>query len=142
MCSCEKVGLEGRSRLPALKRGKGRARSLGIRLGRWIRRSSTNLHPKPTTRGLVHIRGHPWVLGQVTGNLDYLTHHGPDSGEATTFPHIVFSAALCRGYIQMAFFPRLSRWSPETVLGWSPGTLDGHSSSPQARIGTNFKPKL
>jgi len=27
------------------------------------------------------------------GNLDYLTHHGPDSGEATTFPHIVFSAS-------------------------------------------------
>jgi len=51
------------------------------------------------------------------GNLDYLTHHGPDSGEATTFPLIVFSAALRRGYIQMAFFsqdsqvgvPKLSR---------------------------------
>ncbi len=31
----------------------------------------------------------------------HMTHHGPDSGEATTFPLIVFSAALRRGYIQM-----------------------------------------
>ncbi len=44
------------------------------------------------------------MSGQTTGNLDYLTHHGPDSREATTFPHIVFSAALRWGYIQMAFF--------------------------------------
>jgi hypothetical protein len=86
MCSCGKVGLEGHSRLPALKGVEGRARSPEIRLGRWIRKSSTNLHPKPTTKGLVHIREHLWVLGQATGNLDYLTHHGPDSGEATTFP--------------------------------------------------------
>ncbi len=35
----------------------------------------------------------------------HLTHHGPDSGEATTFPLIVFSAAPRGGYIQMALFP-------------------------------------
>jgi len=29
--------------------------------------------------------GRPWI---------HLIHHGPDSGEATTFPHIVFSALL------------------------------------------------
>jgi hypothetical protein len=40
------------------------------------------------------------VLGQATGTLDHETHHGPNSGEATTFPHIVFSATLCRDYIQ------------------------------------------
>jgi hypothetical protein len=28
------------------------------------------------------------------GTLTHKTHHGPDSGEATTFPHIVFSATL------------------------------------------------
>jgi hypothetical protein len=64
-----------------------------------------NLHPKPSTRGLVSIREHPWVLGQATGTLTHKTHHGPDSGEATTFPHIVYSAALRGGYIQMALFP-------------------------------------
>jgi len=78
-----------------------------------------NLHPKPTTRGLVHVREHLWVLGQATSNLDYLTHHGLDSEEATTFPHIVFSAFHRRGYIQMALFPGTlkleSRNCPETV---------------------------
>ncbi len=59
------------------------------------------------------------MLGQATGIWTHLTHHGPDSGEATTFPLIVFSAALRRGYIQMALFPRTpkleSRNCPETV---------------------------
>jgi len=65
------------------------------------------------------------VLGQATGNLDYLTHHGLDSREATTFPHIVFSASHRRGYIQMALFPRTpkleSRNCPETVPVGVPG---------------------
>jgi hypothetical protein len=77
---------------------EGRARSLGIRLGRGTSRSNLILHPKPTTRGLVHILGHPttrglvhipghpWVLGQATSTLTHKTHHVPDSREATTFP--------------------------------------------------------
>ncbi len=59
------------------------------------------------------------MLGQTTGTLTHKTHHGPDLGEATTFSHIVFSAALRRGYIQMALFPGTpkleSRNCPETV---------------------------
>jgi hypothetical protein len=51
-----------------------------------------NLHPNKPPAWLVHIPGHPWVLGQTMGTLDHKTHHGPDSGEAATFPHIVFSA--------------------------------------------------
>jgi len=106
-------GVEGRARIPE------------IRLGRGTRLSSLNLHPKPTTKALVHIREYPWVLGQATGTLTDLTHHGPDLGEATTFPHIVFSAMLRGGYIQMALFPRTpkleSRNCPETVLVGVPG---------------------
>ncbi len=30
-------------------------------------------------------------------------HHGPNSREATTFPHILYSTPLREGYIQMAF---------------------------------------
>jgi hypothetical protein len=59
------------------------------------------------------------VLGQATGTLTHKTHHGPDSGEATTFPYIVFSAMLRGGFIQMALFPGTpkleSRNCPETV---------------------------
>jgi hypothetical protein len=65
------------------------------------------------------------VLGQATGTLDHKTHHGPDSGEATTFPHIVFSTPLRRDYIQMALFPgtpKLESWNcPETVPVRVPG---------------------
>jgi len=104
--------LERRYRLPALKGVEGHARSFGIRLGRWIRKSSLNLHPKPTTRGLVSIREHPWVLGQATGTFTHKIHHSPDSGEATTFPHIVYSAALRQGYIQMAIFPGTPKLKP------------------------------
>jgi hypothetical protein len=98
---------------------EGRARSLGIRLGRRTSRSSLILHPKQTTKWLVYIREHPWVLGQATGTLDHKTHHGPDSREATTFPHIVFSAPHFEDYIQMALFPGTpkleSRNSPEIL---------------------------
>ncbi len=65
------------------------------------------------------------MLGQATGIWTHLTHHGPDSGEAITFPHIVFSAAPREGYIQMALFPGTpkleSRNCPETVPGGVPG---------------------
>jgi len=57
--------------------------------------------------------------------LDHKTHHGPDSGEATTFPHIVFSVPHFGDYIQMALFPgtpKLESWNcPEIVLGGVPG---------------------
>ena len=78
-----------------------------------------NLHQNKPPTWLVHFPGHPWVLGQATGTLDHETHDGPDSGEATSFPHIVFSATLRRDYIQMALFPGTpkleSRNCPETV---------------------------
>jgi hypothetical protein len=64
--------------------------------------------------------GTPLGVGQATGTLDHKIHHGPDLGEATTFPHIVFSATPHGGYIQMALFPETpkleSRNCPETVL--------------------------
>ena len=104
---------------------EGRARSPGIRLGRRFSRSSLNLHQNKPPMWLVHIPGHPWVLGQATGTLDHKTHHSPDSGEATTFPHIVFSATLRGDYIQMALFPGTpkleSRNCPETVPVGVPG---------------------
>jgi hypothetical protein len=104
---------------------EGRARSPGIRLGRGTKRSSLNLHPRTSHKRLSSHSGHPWVLGQATGILRHKTHHGPDSGEATTFPHIVFFATLHGGYIQMALFPGTpkleSRNYPETVPVGVPG---------------------
>jgi hypothetical protein len=125
---------------------EGRARSPGIRLGRGISRSSLNLHLKQTTKWLVHIGKRLWVLGQAMGTLDYKTHHGSNSREATTFPHIVFSATLHRGYIQMALFPGTpkseSRNCPETVLAGVPGLWELINSWLQGLIATRFEPKL
>jgi len=104
---------------------EGRARSPRIRLGRGTRRSSLILHPKQITKWLVHIREHPWVLGQATSTLTHKTHHGSKSGEATTFPHIVFSATLSGGYIQMALFPGTPKLESRTCLETVPVGVPG-----------------
>jgi hypothetical protein len=121
---------------------EGRVRSPRIRLGRGTRLSSLNLHPKQTTNRLVHIWEHPWVLRQATGTLTHKTHHGSDSGEATTLPHIVFSATLHGGYIQMALFPGTPKLKSRNCPGWSPGTLNAYNSRLQSLIVTRSKPKL
>jgi hypothetical protein len=78
------------------------------------------------------------VLGQAMGIWTHLTHHGPDSGEATTFPLIVFSAALRRGHIQMALFPGTlkleSRNCPKTVPIGVPGLWE--LITPDCRVGS------
>jgi len=68
---------------------------------------------------------HPWVLRQATGTLDHKTHHSPDSGEATTFPHIVFSAPHFEDYIQMALFPGTPKLESRNCLETVPGGVPG-----------------
>jgi hypothetical protein len=98
---------------------EGRARSPGIRLEEGL------VDQAWICIKTVYIQEHPWVLGQATGTLDHKTHHGPDSREATTFPHIVFSMPLRRDFIQVALFPGTpkleSRNCPETVSVGVPG---------------------
>jgi hypothetical protein len=115
----ESWDLEGAPDFQHYKGVEGRARSPGIKLGRGTRGSSLNLHPKTNHKKVSSHSGHLWVFGQATGTLTHKTHHSPDSGEATTFPHIVFSTLLRGDYIQTALFPRTpkleSRNCPETV---------------------------
>jgi len=117
--------LEGAPDFQHYRGVEGRARSPGIRLGRGTRLSSLNLHPKPTIKGLVHIREHLWVLGQATGTLMHKTYHGPNSGEATTFPHIVLSAPLHGDYIQMALFPETPKLESQNCLEIIPVGVPG-----------------
>jgi hypothetical protein len=58
------------------------------------------------TSWLVHLRNYYWCWDKPQATRTHLTHHSPDSGEATTFPHVIFSALLCRTHIRMAFVPR------------------------------------
>jgi hypothetical protein len=71
-----------------------------------------------------------------------LTQHDPDLGEATTFPHIVFSAFAHGTYIRMAFCLGLSRKSLEIVLVWTPRTLGVHNSQFRPPIGMKSESKL
>jgi len=45
------------------------------------------------------------------------THHGPDLGEATTFPLIVYFVPLHKTHIQMAFCPRIAKVGTFVTLG-------------------------
>jgi hypothetical protein len=58
---------------------------------------------QPTASWLVHIREHLGVRTSHGRLWIHKTHHGPNLGEATTFPHIVFFASLRGTYIRMAF---------------------------------------
>jgi len=72
-----------------------------------------------------------------------LTHHGLDSGEATTFPHIVYSVTLRGGYIRMALFPGTpemeSRTYPECVPVGVPGLWTTIAPRPDLRSGRDLK---
>jgi len=63
------------------------------------------MHQNQPTSWLVHIRNHFWCWDKPRATRIHLTHHGPDSGEATTFPHIVFFVLLRGTRIQMTFSP-------------------------------------
>ncbi len=70
-----------------------------------------------TTSWLVHNLGH---LGARTsrGRLwTHKTHHGPNLGEATTFPHIIFSASLRGTYIRIAFYPETPKEESQNCPG-------------------------
>ncbi len=84
-----------------------------------------NLHQNKPLTWLVHIPGHPWVLGQTTGTLDHKIHHGPDSGEATTFPHMVFSVPCFGDYIRMALFPGTPKLESQNCPETIPGEVSG-----------------
>jgi hypothetical protein len=100
----------------------------GIRLGRGQAIHLLEFASKPTTSWFEFIL-HPLGVGTSHGQpWIHLTHHGPDLGEATNFPPIVFSAARGGGYIQMAHFlgtPKLeSQNCPEIVSSGVSGLLE------------------
>jgi hypothetical protein len=71
-------------------------------------------------------------LGLATGTWTHKTHHGPDSGEATTFPHIVFFTAGRGGYIRMAQIPG----TPEIVPAGLPELWT--AITPDCRVGSRW----
>jgi hypothetical protein len=89
---------------------RGRVESSRIRLGRGttylVTRSCIKNQP---ASWLVHLRNHSSCWDKPWATWTHLTHHGSNSGEATTFPHIVFSALFHRTHIRMTFLSRDSQ---------------------------------
>ncbi len=115
---CQELGTC--SQLLALKGVKGGVLKLrdGTRKSDKLLVTHLNLHPTDQQVGQFTF----WsTLSARTshGQLwTHKTHHGPDSREATTFPHIVFFAPFRGTYIRMVFLsqgsqggvPKLSRF--------------------------------
>ncbi len=67
-----------------------------------------------------------------------MTHHGPDSGEATTFPHIVFSALLhhAHAHAQVALCPGTPKMESRNCPGLDSWDFGGIiTSRPDLRSG-------
>ncbi len=75
------------------------------------------------------------MLGRATGKLGFIRHHGPNLGEATTFPLMVFSVPLHMDHIQMAFC--LGTPTTRTLA-----TLGAHTFACRPLIAMRFEAKL
>ncbi len=133
--NCGKLGLEGRSRLPALKGGRGCARSLEIRLGRGTNIISFEFASKTNHKRVSSHSRTPLGVGTSHEQLDSLDSPRPGLERSHHLPPYSI-------LYKWLFFPGLPRRSPETIPGWSPGTLGAHISRLQPPIGARSKPKL
>jgi hypothetical protein len=70
------------------------------------------------------------------------THHGPNSREATTFPHIVLSMPLHGSHTRMAFCPGTPKEESRNCQGWTLTTLRDYNSLLRPWIGTRSEAKL
>jgi len=105
--------------LVAFWRGRGACWSSEMGLGRV---TNINLH-KTNTRWLVHNCS---TFGARTSHGQtqiHKTHHGPDLGEATTFPLIVYSMLLHKAHIQMVFCPETPKWESQNCKVGTLATL-------------------
>jgi hypothetical protein len=53
------------------------------------------------------------------------THHGPNLGEATTFPLIIYSVFGYGANTQMAFCPRTPKWKSRNSRNWDSCNFGG-----------------
>jgi len=104
--SSTKGGERGVLKAPRLDQEEGQAYA--------IIQSCIKIQPTSWLEFILHIfsvgTSHRWPW-------THLTHHGPNSGEATTFPHIVFFATLRRTCIQMVLFLGTPKVESRNCLG-------------------------
>jgi len=78
----------------------------------------TRTYTKPNTRWLMH----SWSTFGVRTNRRQIrthkTHHGPDLGEATTFPFIVYSFPFHEAHMQTIFCLETPKWESRNFQSW------------------------
>ncbi len=78
---------------------------------------SHELAQNQTTSLLMH-SWNTFVVRTSHGQIRiHKTHHGPNLGEATTFPFIVYFVPLHEAHIQMAFCPKIPKVGTPATLG-------------------------
>jgi hypothetical protein len=88
--------------------------SYGTGLGRMTSTYSlTRMCTNQTTRWLMHSLSTFGVRTSHGQLRTHKTHHGPDLGEATIFPFIVFFVALHGDHIKMAFCFGTPKWESQ-----------------------------
>jgi hypothetical protein len=100
-----------------------------------------DLH-KPITSWLMHSWSTFGARANEAQTQTHKTHHGPNLGEATTFPLIVFSMFGHTANIQMSFCPRTPSWNPEIPEIGTPTTLEAHNVLCKPPIEVRSKTKL
>jgi hypothetical protein len=68
----------------------------------------------------------------------YKTHHGPNLGEATTFPLIIYFMLGHKISTQMSFYP----WESQNSQNWTIETLEAHKFVCKPSMEMKFKAKL
>jgi hypothetical protein len=70
--------------------------------------------------------GHGYVGMAHNGQTrTHKTHHGPDLGEATTFPLIVYFVPSHETSTQMSFCPRIPKWESQNSQSWDSRDFEG-----------------
>jgi hypothetical protein len=95
-------------------------------LGRLISdQTFTRTCTNQTTSWLVHDWGAFGARMKHGQTRTHKTHHGPDLGEATTFPLIVYFVHGHETGIQMAFCPWTPKWESRNSQSWDFCTFGG-----------------
>jgi hypothetical protein len=89
---------------------------------------------------------HRWnIFGARTSHKQtwtHKTHHGPNLGEATTFPYIVFYVLGHAANTQMSFCLGTPKWEFEIPKIGTPMTLEDHNFVCRPPVEMRYQAKL
>ncbi len=145
-CSCGKLGLGRRSRLPTLERGRGLSWEPRDQTRKKAQQIKLESAPKQTTHVVSSHSGTTLGVGTSHGHFGPQDTPRPGLGGSHHLPpYSILCDAPPRLHPNGSFsrdsqvgVPKLSR----NCLGWSLGTLGAHNSRLRSLIATRSKPNL